>query len=85
MKTTIKFFPTIILVITISYSSAFACGEMGNGSRDCGIADGDGLIAHQPTVTNTENDEKNSDTTQNKTAEDSVLKFIQDFLVNFFA
>lgn len=78
MKTTIKFISTIILTIAISYSSAFACGEQGNGNKSGG--EGSCLLDNnQPTVTKT-NDEKYNDS-----QEDSIFDAIQDFLTKIFA
>lgn len=79
MKSTIKFTATIILTITLFYSSAFACGEMGNGSKSCPDGNGGGLIENQPTIT-VVNDKKAKNDTQN-----DLLSMIQKFLVSYFA
>ncbi len=84
MEPIIKCFSVIFAVVDVCYSSAFACGEMGNVNRDCSLASDIGSVAKQPAITVVKSEEKVEGDARDEAEKDSVLDSIQDFLADFF-
>lgn len=84
MKNTIKFF----LVVVLFCSTAFADGSMGNGgfADDGNMGNGftDGSMGNGKNCAPNTTCLSNQSTVNNANSKDSMIKFIQDYLISIF-
>ena len=85
MKTTIKFFSTIILFIAISFSTVFADGEQSNGSKNESDQTTSTLCGEQGNgAKNCQTDDGSGYTESTDDYENDILDYIRNFLAELF-